>query len=506
MILDDAPDAAALAGGPTFDGLFRRALERHPGATALADPPNRPTFTDGAPRRLTWSEADRAISAIAARLTGLGLPVDSVVALQFPNTVESVLALLGVLRAGMIAAPLPLLWRRRDAAQALKLVSARAIVTCRHVGPADHGELAMHVAAETFSIRFVCTFGGGELDGVVTLDDIFDAAAPAPAIVTRAGDPASHLAMVTFDVTPAGLVPVARSHDQAIASGIAVALEGRVGRDAAILGALTTSSFAGIATTIVPWLMSGGMLALHQPFDPATFATQCTDECTVAVLPGPLVARLAEAGLIAQNRPKNIIAVWRAPERLAGAEPWSGHSGLVDVMSFGEIGLTAKRREHGGKPAPIAMGPVAVPGIPIILDIARTVAGILALGGAMVPRHLFPPSPPDGPRLKVGDDGRVDTGYACRAERNGFLTIDAPPAGTVTVGGYRLVLKELQDYVSHLAADSSLAALPDALSGQRLAGVATDRDAVCEALTAQGANPLVVAAFRGRRGIRASAA
>ena len=49
------------------------------------------------------------ISAIASRLRRLGLHTDAIVGIQLPNTVESVLTLLGVLRAGMIAAPLPLL-------------------------------------------------------------------------------------------------------------------------------------------------------------------------------------------------------------------------------------------------------------------------------------------------------------------------------------------------------------------------------------------------------------
>src|ERR1700710_2978337 len=102
----------------TLDDLFRRAAERRPDAIALADPPNRESFTDGAPHRLTYAEADRAISAIASRLRQLRLQTDSIVGIQLPNTVESVLTILGVLRAGMIAAPLPLLWRRKDAVAA----------------------------------------------------------------------------------------------------------------------------------------------------------------------------------------------------------------------------------------------------------------------------------------------------------------------------------------------------------------------------------------------------
>ena len=87
--------------------------------------PNRSSFTDGAPRRLTYAQADRTISAIAARLQRLGLPTDAVVGIQLPNTVESVITLLAVLRAGLIAAPLPLLWRHADAAAALSRLGAR---------------------------------------------------------------------------------------------------------------------------------------------------------------------------------------------------------------------------------------------------------------------------------------------------------------------------------------------------------------------------------------------
>src|SRR5215213_5018494 len=112
----------------TLDDMFRRTAARRPDAIALADPPNRESFTDGVPRRLTYAEADRAISAIASRLRQLRLQADSIVGIQLPNTVESVLTILGVLRAGMIAAPLPLLWRRNDAVAAVGRIGAKALV------------------------------------------------------------------------------------------------------------------------------------------------------------------------------------------------------------------------------------------------------------------------------------------------------------------------------------------------------------------------------------------
>src|ERR1044072_9057133 len=99
MILGDSQYAAVPR--TTLDDLFRRAVTLHPGAVALADPPNRECFTAGSPRKLTYAETDRTVSAIASRLRQLGLQHDEVIGVQLPNTVECVITVLGVLRAGM---------------------------------------------------------------------------------------------------------------------------------------------------------------------------------------------------------------------------------------------------------------------------------------------------------------------------------------------------------------------------------------------------------------------
>src|SRR5260370_7848888 len=91
-----------------IDEIFRRVAQRRPEALALVDAPNRKTFTDGVPRRLTFAQADRMVSAIAGHLRKMELPTDSVVGIQLPNIAENILAILGVMRAGMIAAPFPL--------------------------------------------------------------------------------------------------------------------------------------------------------------------------------------------------------------------------------------------------------------------------------------------------------------------------------------------------------------------------------------------------------------
>jgi hypothetical protein len=521
ILADTLGDEAGLMTKPetpavkaTLDDMFRRALQRRPDALALIDPPDRASFTDGPVRRLTYAQADRAISTLAARLKSFGLPTDSVVAIQLPNTVESVIALLAVVRAGLIAAPLPLLWRHADAAAALGRVAARALIGCQRIGDVVHGDLAMHIAAETFTIRFLCGFGENLPDGVMSVDDIF-AVRDTPPAIERHGDASDHVALVTFDITAEGIIPVARSHAQLLAGGLAVHLEARLAQDAVFLGALAGGSFASLASTVLPWLLTGGTLVLHHPFAPAVFEQQRADErCTVAVLPGPMVMRLADAGLIGERDGiETVLAVWRAPERLGVSPAWpAGGPALVDIPVFGEIGLIAARREPSGKPSPLPTGRIVAPraaaqGV-AVLAVSRTPQGTLALSGPMAPRASFPPGSERGgaPKMKV-IDAAIDTGYPCRVDRDTkLMTIEGPPAGIVSVGGYRFALRAMQELVGGIEDGSTLAALPDVLAGHRLAGAGSDRDAICDALLAHGANPLLVAAFRARRPARRASA
>ena len=76
--------------------------------------------------------------------------------------------------------------------------------------------------------------------------------------------------------------------------------------------------------------------------------------------------------------------------------------------------------------------------------------------------------------------------------------VTGPPAGIVSVGGYRFPLHDLQEIAGRDRQRRNLAALPDPLVGQRLIGNAADRDTMQAALDAVGVNPLVVAAFRDR--------
>jgi hypothetical protein len=377
---------------------------------------------------------------------------------------------------------------------ALGRAGAKAIVTSARIGTSPHAEIARQVATELFPIRHICAFGRDLPDGVVPLDDVYGCVPleffqPS----ARPGYAAAHVAAITFDVTSDGVVSVARSQSELIAGGLATFLEAGLAQDSTILSAIPLGSFAGIALTMVPWLLAGGTLALHHGFDPAVFAEQgrAHDIATV-VLPGPALTPLADAGLLG-GQIKTILALWRAPEQLAGAMPWQRDAALLDIASFGEIVLLPARRGPDGLPAPIPHGAVAAPrGAPGAIAIAETMrskAGTLALRGPMVPARAF----------RADAAGFVDTGFACRLERDtATLTVTAPPAGITAIGGYRFRPREVDAAVAAADPAAVIVALPDAQLGQRLAGSARERTATASELQARGVNSLIAGAFRPR--------
>jgi hypothetical protein len=147
------------------------------------------------------------------------------------------------------------------------------------------------------------------------------------------------------------------------------------------------------------------------------------------------------------------------------------------------------------------LAPRGAEGALSVVEVAATPGGTVALRGPMVPGGSFPPGAERGPlpHFTVAADGFVDTGTPCRTDSDAATTVvSGPPAGVVSFGGYRFSVRGLAGLVGRLEAGGTLAALPDQLAGHRLAGSATDPEAIRTMLQGIGANPLLVAAF-GRR-------
>ncbi len=499
---DDSQTANVAPGlSPTLCDLFARTLARTPDALALSDPHNKPRITGQPAARLTYAEADRAVAALAAQLTCAGLPVGSVIAVQLPNTVEFALTALAAWRAGLVVALLPQLWRQAELSEALNRVGARAIVTASRIEIIDHADLAMNAAAEAFSIRHVFGFGENLPDGMIPLD--WAVTGEIPPLGQGGSVDARKAAIVSFDMTPDGLLAVPRSHVNLIAGGLAITIDANVPQGARLMSLALPSSFGGLVSSVVTWLLSGGALSLHHPFDPQLLEDQIREEeCDTLIVPGHLALRLAEAGTIeALPMLRQVLGLWRTPERVASSNDWlSRQVTLADIYLFSEIGLVAAPRLDDGAPADLFAGGVSPDARARTSELVLTPHGTLAMRGAMVAMAAYR-SPPKGTSALLASVpvDYADTGYAAKRNKTtGAINITAPPSGIVGVGGYRFREQDLDLWASRLASGAMLTALPDQLNGYRLAGRTSDNARAREALIELGLNPLMTEAFRER--------
>ena len=495
------------SASPTLDTLFQRILSRRPEAVALVDPLNKPRITGQRPKRLTYAQADRAIAALTAHFVEAGLPAHSVIAVQLPNTIEFVLTLLAAHRAGLVVALIPQLWRQAELVAALNRTSARAIVTMDRIEGILHSDVAMNAAAEVFSIRHVAGFGHALPEGMASLDDALARDVKPSRTAIQDGRKA---AIISFDVTTDGFRAVPRPHLSLIAGGLAVSLEADVAQGASLMSAFAPSSFAGLVSSLAIWLLTGGTLSLHHPFDLDALEQQVVDQkCDTLIVPAQLALRLNEANVAAQlPSVHNVIGLWRTPEQVTSSPPWTAKGvSMTDVYLFGEAGLFgARRTAQDGAPALVKPGlhgaPREAAGSSISGEILLTPKGTLGLRGPMVAVAAYaPPQPPGDSLIPQPPRDYVDTEYAARLDRStGAIAITAPPAGVMAVGGYRFLAQDLQEWSRRLGPGTLLPALPDRLSGHRLAGRAPDSARAREALTELGLNPLMAEAFRDRAG------
>jgi acyl-CoA synthetase (AMP-forming)/AMP-acid ligase II len=469
MILTSTP--RPLAGRVTLDQLVRHNAQRTPDLVALQDAPDRPLWTEGAPRRLTWAQVDSAASTAAARLIELGLSTDAVVAIQGPTSSDTLLALLACLRANLIPAMLPPGWRQAEAAAALPRVGARAIFASSRAGPASPVDTLRYVAAELFSVRFVCGFGKAPPDGVVPFEDCIGPVGRAVEPTSRRlGNPAEHVAIVTWDCGPGGYFPVGRSHNEWISAGLCTVSELRLGQNSTLLTTLSPCAFAGLATGLVPWLMAGGTLVLHQAFDATVLGVQMERQAiTHLVLPHVAFDATQREGLMRCETLKGVATITRRPD--AAAPLPHSEIDVSELAVLGETGLVPIMRSSEGV-ATLPLGPLTAPrgveGAPDVGETGVNAHGVLAMRGAMVPRAAF--AGPEGKALyPVEAEGWVSTGFPASVE-SGVVRVLGPRPDVVSMGGHTVSLAAIEASYSDLPDAMAVTAVAkeDAVLGERL--------------------------------------
>jgi acyl-CoA synthetase len=297
-------------GERTLAELFITTAQRQPDVFAVADPPNRSQITGEAARRCTWGELLADVGRMAAFLHAQGLRKDDVVVVQLPNCVELHALYLACAALGVVISPVPMQYRAHEIGHVLATTRARMAITIARCG---HHEPAAHWAAmapQWPGLQQVWAFGAGVPAQVGSLDAEL-AATPSWSAQAlreqgaRAGVTAHDVVTVCWtsgtEAQPKG---VPRNHNEWLIVGQSVVDAGQLQPGAQMLIPFPFVNMAGVSTSLAAWLLVGGGLQHHHPFDLDVFIAQLREHPADYTVAAPAVLHM----------------LLKEPQRLAGVD------------------------------------------------------------------------------------------------------------------------------------------------------------------------------------------
>ena len=279
--------------GESVDALFARTAAAGGDVEALVDPPNRVALDGRAPERLGWATLADRVQRLCVVLDAAGLRKDDRVVAQLPNTVDAVLLFLACARMGLILSPVVMQYRAHELEHVVALTEPRAFVTVPAFAGFDHAAQARRLLRE----GEVLLFGDGVDDLPARMAPVADPSTfvPAPA---EGGEVLTICWTSGTEARPKG---VPRDHNHWILNGRVVADgTGMVAGDT-LLNPFPLVNIGSIGGLVMPWLLLGGKLVLHHPFDLGVFLRQLQDERVTYTIapPAVLTALLKQPGLMA---------------------------------------------------------------------------------------------------------------------------------------------------------------------------------------------------------------
>ncbi len=261
---------------------FRDHARRTPERTAVVDPPNKEELMGLAPERISYKALHRAVEGVATALRAAGLEKDDVVLAQIPNSWELAMLYLAVARAGGVLSPVPVQWRPRELAYVARLTRARAFVTVESHRGFDHLAQARALAEQVPSLRQVLSVAEIRRMARETPDPGLDR------IRVDANDIFTICWTSGTEAQPKGC-PLSHNNWRCQAS-LAASAGLRPGDVLLTAGPLV--NMGALGTVYAPWLILGGTMVLHHPFDPALLLRQMVEEKIHYTLLVPAVVNL----------------------------------------------------------------------------------------------------------------------------------------------------------------------------------------------------------------------
>lgn len=263
-------------GTDTLDDLFRRNLAATPDRLALVDDPRKAEFVGAPAERLTYTALADLVDRMASVLQAGGLGVDDLLLVQLPNIAELIAVYLAAARLGIVATPVPVQYREKEIGDVIAVARPKAVVTTAASARGfDHASMIRRSPGAAQLPIFA--LGTSVPDGAIGLTDALATARPLP---YRAGPlgPNDVFTVCWTSGTEARAKAVPRTHNNWVATGHGIMDGAGMGPNECLLNPFPAVNIASIGGLVVPWLMTGGTLVLHIPFDLDTFVRQMSEE------------------------------------------------------------------------------------------------------------------------------------------------------------------------------------------------------------------------------------
>lgn len=342
----EAHTRAGWWGSETIDTRFRANVAATSDRLAVADPPNRAEIDGCDPRRLTYAELAAEADRIATAFLDAGLKKDDLLAVQLPNVVELVAVYLAAWRIGLIVTPAPVQWRAHELGDVLDFVGAKAAVTARSIRGHDHAAMFESLKPKLPALANIFVVGETQWPAADTAR--LDAAPKADA-----NDAATICWTSGTEARPKG---VPRSHNHWMIAGVACADAAQLQPGDTVLNPFPLVNMAAIGGCFMPWLLTGGTLVQHHPFDLPVFLKQLVGEKIAYTVAPPAVLSLLlkEEKLMASLDLSAVRSIGSGSAPLSPwmVKTWQEQYGLPIVNIFGSNEGTCLISGAGDVPDP----------------------------------------------------------------------------------------------------------------------------------------------------------
>ena len=329
--------------GDTWVDQFDNRVREYPDRISLVDPINRDAITDGAPRRLTWTEVDVEVDQLARALHRSGVRQGDIVGVQLPNIIELAMAYIAVAKLGAITCPFPIQYAQHELTQMGTMAGLRAFLTVTRANKIRLADQAVGLIGRIPTLESVLAWGDAGPTEAIDLDAGMadetgdsDYRAYITSIETHANDCVTLCWTSGTEGVPKG-VPRAHGDWQAISLGTIETP--KLNSDDVLLNPFPMVNAGGMAGMFLPWLMLGARLVQHHPFDIDVLIEQIeTERVTYTCAPPAVLDNLvATPDVLADHDLSSLRAVGSGSAPLAGwmIEAWERGRGVEVLNLFG---------------------------------------------------------------------------------------------------------------------------------------------------------------------------